>query len=159
MSSVKILDAGDRIMLSAATSAEVEAVLRDYVKRGAKVVSPLGQIGTTWVAACTPPTLAHAADKTTTLHLSELAKATAPKAAKPLVEPASDGVCTVEKIGLKRLISGPSLEAVKGKVHEFVRIGFGLVSEIEEVDGTWLAVCDTGGGAGEQLNVDRDDVT
>jgi hypothetical protein len=42
---VKILDAGAKVLLSGTNAAEVKAVLHDFVRRGAKVVSPLTQLG------------------------------------------------------------------------------------------------------------------
>jgi adenylate/guanylate cyclase family protein len=51
--------------------------------------------------------------------------------------------CTVEKIGLKRLITGPTRQAVADKVADLTAFGAKLVGEIEEIDGKWTAVCDT----------------
>ena len=51
--------------------------------------------------------------------------------------------CKVENVGLKRVITGPSREAVADKVADMVSYGAKLVGEIEEVDGRWTAVCDT----------------
>jgi len=51
--------------------------------------------------------------------------------------------CTVENVGLKRVITGPSRQAVADKVADLVSFGAKLVGEIEELDGRWTAVCDS----------------
>jgi len=53
-------------------------------------------------------------------------------------------VCTIEKVGFKRLITGPSQEAVQAKTRRFLDFGAGVVSGPEEVFGQWSAVCDVG---------------
>jgi hypothetical protein len=133
---VKILDAGARVLLSGTNAEEVKSVLHDYVRRGAKVVSPLTQLGGKWVAACTFPIQSHPADKTDTLYLADLAEP------QP-VEVSEDGdPCKVENLGFKRIVTGPTKALVQLRVAD---MGATLIGDIEEVDGTWTAVCDTGG--------------
>jgi len=50
--------------------------------------------------------------------------------------------CKVENVGFKRVITGPSRNAVADKVADMVAFGAKLVGEIEEIDGRWTAVCD-----------------
>jgi hypothetical protein len=137
---VKILDAGARgVLLSGTNAEEVKSVLQDFVTRGANVVSPLTQVGGKWVAACTFPTQSHPADKTDTLHFADLA---APQPEKV----SEDGnLCKVEQVGFKRLVTGPTKVSVQLKVAEMIRMGATLIGDIEDVDGTWTALCDTGG--------------
>lgn len=59
-------------------------------------------------------------------------------------KPASDD-CKVEEFGFKRIVTGPSRAAVEAAVDQLVLSGARLVGEIEEADGRWVAVCDTGG--------------
>jgi hypothetical protein len=136
---VKILDAGAGVLLSGTNAEEVKGVLHDFVTRGAKVVSPLTQVGGKWVAACTSPIQSHPADKTDTLYFADLAT--------PQPEEVSeDGdLCKVEKLGFKRLVTGPAKVLVQLKVAEMVKMGATLIGDIEDVDGIWTAVCDTGG--------------
>jgi hypothetical protein len=141
--SVKVLDAGGDILLSGSDPAEVEAVLQQHVARGATVITPLSQVGKKWVAACKPAV--DAVDRTSTLDLAELLRAQARAAAPPPTEPESDATCTVEKMGYKRLITGPTRDAVQAKTQAFINFGAGLVGEIEEMDGQWVALCDIGG--------------
>jgi hypothetical protein len=54
--------------------------------------------------------------------------------------------CRVEALGYTRIITGPTRQAVEQKVGEFLRMGDRLVSEIEQADGGWTAVCDTAAG-------------
>ena len=143
--SVKVLDAGGEILFSGAERTEVEASLGDYVARGAKVITPLSQVGKSWVAACTPPVKVHAADRTSTLSLSEIMKAQEKIKAPPKSEPESDGVCTIEKVGFKRLITGPTEAAVQAITKQFLELGAGIISHPEESFGQWVAVCDMGG--------------
>ena len=110
---VKVLGAGEKVVLSGSDAEEVRSVLHDYVGRGAKVVAPPVQMGGEWVAACTFPIQSHSADKT-----------------------------KVEKLGFKRIVTGPTKASVQLRVAD---MGATLIGEIEEVDGTWTAVCDTGG--------------
>lgn len=51
--------------------------------------------------------------------------------------------CTVEAIGLKRVVTGPTRQSVADRVADLVAFGAKLVGEIEEVDGKWTALCDT----------------
>ena len=143
---VKVLDAGGDLLLTGDDPAEVEAVLRQHVARGAKVVTPLSQVGRKWVAAVKPA--ADALDRSSTLDLAELMRAQAQRSAPPLEEPASDASCTVEKMGYKRLLTASTLEAVQAKTQAFINYGAGLVGAIEEVDGQWVAICDVGGHQG-----------
>ncbi len=110
---VKILGAGEKVVLSGTDPEEVKSVLRAYVGRGAKVVAPPVLMGSEWVAACTFPFQSHSADKT-----------------------------KVEKLGFKRIVTGPTKASVQLRVAD---MGATLIGDIEEVDGTWTAVCDTGG--------------
>jgi hypothetical protein len=110
---VKILGAGAKVVLSGTDPEEVRSMLRDYVGRGAKVVAAPVQMGGEWVAACTFPIQSHSAEKT-----------------------------KVEKLGFKRIVTGPTKASVLLSV---AHMGATLIGDIEEVDGAWTAVCDTVG--------------
>jgi hypothetical protein len=71
MAEVKRLDLGGDILLSGETREDVDAVLQDLLRRGAKIVTPLTQVGKTWVAACTQPPKIHESDRTSTLNMRE----------------------------------------------------------------------------------------
>lgn len=58
---------------------------------------------------------------------------------------AAGSACKVEELGLTRIVTGPTREAVSAKVEDLVRSGAVRVGEIEFSDGVWSAVCDTGG--------------
>ena len=49
---------------------------------------------------------------------------------------------TVEEFGFKRIVSGPTREAVEAAVSELREKGAVLVQEPELVDGVWTAVCE-----------------
>ena len=69
---VKRLDAGGDILLSGETREEVDAALKELVGRGADVITPLSQVGKTWVAACTQPLQPKEVDRTSSLDLREI---------------------------------------------------------------------------------------
>jgi len=52
--------------------------------------------------------------------------------------------CTVEALGFKRLVTGPTRQSVADRVADLVAFGARLIGEIEEIDGKWTAICDTG---------------
>jgi len=53
--------------------------------------------------------------------------------------------CKVEHLGLKRIVTGPTRGLVRLKAEELVQMGGTLIGDVENVDGTWTALCDTGG--------------
>jgi hypothetical protein len=136
---VKILDAGTKLLLSGTDAEELRSVLHDFIRRGAKVVSPPTQLGGKWIAACTVPLQSHPADKTDTLQLADLASPQPAEAAE------GGDPCKVEKLGFKRIVTGPSRSLVRLKAEELVQMGATMIGDVEDVDGTWTALCDTGG--------------
>ncbi|HEX5631763.1 MAG TPA: hypothetical protein VFX50_01000 [Gemmatimonadales bacterium] len=58
---------------------------------------------------------------------------------------ARPGQCTVETLGYKRIVTGPTRMAVAEKVRELEQTGDRLDGEIEQDGEVWTAVCDTGG--------------
>ncbi len=57
--------------------------------------------------------------------------------------PEAAGGVKVEELGLTRIISSGSRQAVADKVEEFVAFGSTLRGKIEQIDGVWTAVCDS----------------
>ena len=49
---------------------------------------------------------------------------------------------SVEKLGMKTVVTAPTREAVDAKVTELVEFGARLEQEIEQIDGVWTAVLD-----------------
>jgi hypothetical protein len=54
--------------------------------------------------------------------------------------------CKVEELGFMRIVTGPSREAVAGRVNELVSRGARLVHDLEEARGVWTAVCEVNPG-------------
>jgi hypothetical protein len=135
---VKRLDAGGDILLSGETREEVDAALKDMVSRGADVITPLSQVGRTWVAACTQPPQPKELDRTSSLDLRELQAAQ--RKQRPLAK-----LCKVEQMGFKLVVTGPSHDAVYACVQDLLEQGATLVSDAEDDGGTWVAVLDTAG--------------
>jgi hypothetical protein len=52
----------------------------------------------------------------------------------------------IEQYGLSYVLSGRNREAVQSKLQEFVAKGAIVLVEIQEIEGQWVATCDTGGG-------------
>jgi hypothetical protein len=137
---VKILDAGTKRLISGIEAAAVEKVLNDHLARGAKIVTPLGKLGSTWIAACTVPVETHPADQTATLNLTEFPAPRDPYANE------DDGVCRIEKVGFTWIVRGPTKVEVQARAEELVHLGAKLEGEIKVAeDGQWEAICDTGG--------------
>ncbi len=135
---VRLLDAGAKVLLSGSDPEEVSNALLGLMRRGAKVVSPLTQLGGKWIAACTPPIQSHPADTTDTLRFDDLA---VPQPRRG----ADRDPCKVEELGFKRIVTGPSRSLVRLKAEELVEMGATMIGDVENVDGTWMALCDTGG--------------
>jgi len=133
---VKRLDAGGDILISGETAEDVEAALQDLLARGASIVTPLSKVGRSWVAACSPPATVHEADRTSSLDLRDI------QAAQRERRPEA-ALCSVEEAGLKRIVTGPTHEAVHARLQELLEGGATLVSAPEESFGSWIAVCDT----------------
>lgn len=55
MDQVKIVDAGERIMVSGPSRDVVEAAVESLVAKGAQVLAPATQLGSRWVATCAKP--------------------------------------------------------------------------------------------------------
>jgi len=106
----KVLDAGDKYMISGSSRASVSGALERLIGEGARLISPVSYVGSTWIAACTHPD--------------------APAEVK------------VEALGLTRIVTGQSRQAVADKAAQFVSFGGKLRGEIEQIDGVWTAVCD-----------------
>src|SRR5271167_4481708 len=105
---VKVLDAGDKYVLSGTRSAAVEKILQKFLKRGAKLITPVSSVGKGWAAACTIPPAATSMDETQTLSLLDITKAVA----NTRPEEPEDG-CRVEEFGFKQIVYGPSRSAVQ----------------------------------------------
>ena len=54
------------------------------------------------------------------------------------------GSCKVVTIEGKQMVTGPTREAVSGKIDELVRFGATLISDITFAHGVWTAVCQIG---------------
>ena len=52
---------------------------------------------------------------------------------------------SVEKLGLKSIVSAPTREAVEAKVRELLQYGQRLAQDVECIDGVWTAVCESVG--------------
>ena len=139
MAEVKRLDAGGDIMISGPTSGDVQDALDELVARGARVITPLSRVGQAWVAACSAPTREDI-DRSTTLDLSRIQALQRARERHP-----EAALCKVEEFGLKRIVTGPSYDAVQARLDELVGEGAVLVTAPEEDYGAWIGVCDTGG--------------
>lgn len=106
----QVFDAGTHFIVSGYSQAAVQEAVNRLAQQGCKLLSPLTQVGSKWIASVDNPKLAVQA--------------------------------TVEELGFKRVVSGPTLEAVQLKVQDLVERGAVLVQEAELADGVWTAVCE-----------------
>ena len=138
-SDVKILDAGEKFVLSGAQPKEVEKTLQSFLKRGSKLITPVSKVGNRWAAACTVPPTTKSLDETQTLSLQAVANAVAD--GEP--DEPDDG-CRIEKVGFKRIVYGPSLLLVQMRLEYMKHWGAEVVGEIEEQGQEWVAIVDMG---------------
>ena len=137
---VKILDAGDRFVLSGEDSSQVELVLQRYLKRGARQITPVSKVGRSFAAACSIPPKTKNMDETQTLKFQDVVDAAAAAQADDVV----DG-CRLEEAGFKRIVYGPSLLAVQLRLERMKHFGAEVIGEIEQQGDEWIAVVDVGG--------------
>ena len=109
----RVVDTGTALMISGNSRTSVELALRQLEAKGGIPLSAASQVGAKWYASCSHP--GH------TGHVE----------------------CKVEYVGLKRVITGPTRDAVASKVAELTSFGAKLVGDIEEIDGRWTAICDS----------------
>jgi len=136
---VSVLDTGDCLMVGGDSREEVDGALVKYVGRGAKILAEAVADGSRWTGACTIPERAPVSDISDRLKLSELREAASRMSAEADVE---DG-CSVEEVGVKYLVTGPSPREVLLRVQHMTRFGGYLVGNIAQADGKWLAIVDT----------------
>ena len=106
----QVFDAGTHFIVSAYSRSRVQESVKKLSEKGCKLLSPLTQVGSKWVASVDNPKLAVKAK--------------------------------VEEFGFKRVVSAPTLEAVKLKIQDLVERGAVLVQDAELADGVWTAVCE-----------------
>jgi class 3 adenylate cyclase len=103
-------DAGTHFIVSGYSQASVREAVKKLARQGCKLISPITEVGSKWVASVDNPKLAVPA--------------------------------TIQELGFKRIVSGPTREAVLLKVQDLVERGAVLVQEAELADGVWTAVCE-----------------
>jgi class 3 adenylate cyclase len=106
----QIFDAGTHYIVSGHSRSRVQEAVEALRLQGCKLISPVAQVGSKWLASVDNPKLAHPA--------------------------------TVQELGFKRFISGPTREAVMAKVQDLLERGAVLIREAEFDDGVWTAVCE-----------------
>jgi class 3 adenylate cyclase len=110
-SPAQVFDAGTHFIVSAYSQARVDDAVKKLAEQGCKLLSPMTQVGSKWVASVDNPRLAVQAQ--------------------------------VKELGFKRVITGPTLEAVQLKLQDLLERGAVLVQDAELSDGVWTAVCET----------------
>ena len=106
----QIFDAGTHFIVSGLSQSRVQEAVQALRLQGCKLISPVAQVGSKWLASVDNPRLAHPA--------------------------------TVQEMGFKRFISGPTREAVMARVEDLLGRGAVLIREAELADGVWTAVCE-----------------
>jgi class 3 adenylate cyclase len=106
----QIFDAGTHYIVSGHSRVRVQEAVEAMRLRGCKLISPVTQVGSKWLAGVDNPKLASPA--------------------------------TVQEMGFKRFISGPTRESVMARVQDLLERGAVLVRDAECADGVWTAVCE-----------------
>lgn len=106
----RVFDAGTHLIVSAHSQARAQEAVKKLAGQGCRLISPVAQVGSKWLASVANPRLTVQA--------------------------------RVEALGFKRVITGPTLEAVQLKVQDLVGLGATLVQDAELADGVWTAVCE-----------------
>jgi class 3 adenylate cyclase len=106
----QVFDAGSHYMVSGYSEGSVTEAVDKLAAKGAKLISPISQIGRKWIASVSNPKLSIEA--------------------------------RVEEFGFKRVITGPTKEAVELKLRDLVDRGSTVVQPPELADGVWTAVCE-----------------
>jgi class 3 adenylate cyclase len=106
----KLFDAGTHLVVSGFSEAAVRELVHKLDAEGHRLISPVVQVGSKWLASVSNPKLAVEAK--------------------------------VEELGFKRIITGPTKEAVALKVQDLVELGSTVVQAPELADGVWTAVCE-----------------
>lgn len=136
---IKVLDAGECLMLSGDSRDEVDEALARYVGRGAKIVTEAIAVGSQWTAACSPPVRAAQSDVSHRMQLSELRES----AFRRTPEPEFDDGCSTKNVGHKCIITGPSVQRVSLRIQHLTSLGATSSGTIVEHGGKWLAIVDT----------------
>lgn len=136
---LKVLDAGECLMLSGDSRDEVEGALAKYVGRGAKVVTEAVAVGSRWTAACSLPERPPQSDVSHRMQLSELRET----ALRRMPEPEFDDGCSTKDVGAKCIITGPSVERVLLRIQHLTRLGGKPSGTIVPHGGKWVAIVDT----------------
>jgi class 3 adenylate cyclase len=106
----QIFDAGTHFIVSGHSRSRVQEAVEALRLQGCKLISPVAQVGSKWLASVDNPRLANPA--------------------------------TVQEMGFKRFVSGPTREAVMARVQDLLERGAVLIHDPELSDGVWTAVCE-----------------
>lgn len=127
---VKISDTGDSLLITATTRSAVDAVLKDFLSQGSKVISGAAPLGTKWLASCTKPALPQASGSSGAIDVNAIAQ----RAALHSV--------TISDAGPYLVVSGEDKETVQAALGELAKTGAEPTSEITQVGKKWIARCE-----------------
>jgi class 3 adenylate cyclase len=106
----QIFDAGTHYIVSGHSRSRVQEAVEALRLQGCKLMSPVAQVGSKWLASVDNPRLASPA--------------------------------TVQEMGFKHFVSGPTRESVMAKVQDLLERGAVLIQDAELAEGVWTAVCE-----------------
>jgi hypothetical protein len=106
----QIFDAGTHYIVSGHSESRVQEAVHALALQGCRLISPMTQVGSKWIASVDNPKLAVPA--------------------------------TVQELGYKCFVSGPTRESVMVKVQDLLERGAVLIRDAELADGVWTAVCE-----------------
>ena len=142
MTDVRVIDAGDNLLVTGQDERQVAATLQKFVMRGARALGQPQLVGRSWSASCSKPVNYYS--EPSTLDVGS---------APPTNSDAFSNV-TVSEMGQKVLVSGRSKAAVQLALDELKKLGARNISSIAQVGISWIATCDDPPSAIDECTVD-----
>jgi hypothetical protein len=108
--SVKVEDAGSKLIVTGKERAAVERALQLLVAHSGGAATPVSPLGNGWIGSC--------------------------------ANPQAEAECSVERMGLQIIVSGPSEAAIREKLRELQVGGAKVVCETQLIGDKYVMVCD-----------------
>lgn len=130
MDAVRIVDAGEQLVISGADRAAVQAVLDDLARRGATILCPVTPLGSRFNATATHPT---APPESTTQDPSSLAE---------LERIAAMRSVSISDAGTHLILTGNDRATLERALQELGAKGLNITSAIAPMGARWIASCE-----------------
>lgn len=142
MTGVRLVDAGDNLLVTGADEAQVAAALQKLVYRGAMIIAPPYQRGANWSASCSKPPNYY--DEPSVLGVGE----------SYVPDRSVFDEINLSDTGRHLIVSGKTKLAVQAALEELRRLGAQNISRIIQIGASWMATCEDPPNEQEQCTVD-----